>query len=303
MAEDSLYDGLCRAAGEENVWKNEDMSRHVTFRAGGRAAYFVEPPSARALVAVLSFLTAKSAGYFVMGNGSNLLVRDEGYRGVIVKVGNAFSDIRINRAKRELFFGAGVYLSKAAAMAAEYSFTGMEFAAGIPGMIGGAVAMNAGAYGGEFKDIIDRVWLMDPAGRELILHNADMEFGYRTSLLQKTQLICTGVSVVLQEGKQEEINTKMQELMNARKEKQPLEYPSAGSTFKRPEGYYAGKLIMDAGLRGFSVGDACVSEKHCGFIVNKGKATASDICSLIDKVKEIVYTKSGVMLEPEVKII
>lgn len=303
ISKDRIYESLCEIAGRENVFTDEDMSRHVTFRAGGRAKYFLTPPSKQAMAAMLSYLRAQHINYYIIGNGSNLLVRDEGYDGVIVKIGGAFSDIKIDLEKNQLYFGAGTYLSKAAGVALEHSLTGMEFAAGIPGMIGGAVAMNAGAYGGELKDIIDQVWVMNTDGRELCLSNEEMQFGYRTSLLQKEKFICLGASVILQRGSSDEIAKKMQELLEARKEKQPLEYPSAGSTFKRPEGYFAGKLIMEAGLRGFSVGEACVSEKHCGFVVNKGKATATDIINVIDKVTEMVYKSFGIKLEPEVKII
>ena len=303
LENDRIEEALCDMAGKENVFRNEDMGKHVTFKAGGKADFLVMPAGIKSLAACLSYVTQNHIPYYVMGNGSNLLVKEEGYQGVILKIGNAFSDIRVNIEKHTMELGAGVYLSKAASTALENGFSGMEFAAGIPGMIGGAVAMNAGAYGGEMKDIVEKVWVMNREGKELILPNQEMQFGYRTSILQKEPLICLGVTLRLQEGQKAVIAEKMQELMEARREKQPLEYPSAGSTFKRPEGYFAGKLIMEAGLKGFHVGDACVSEKHCGFVVNKGNATAGEIQKVIDKVAEIVYKKSGVQLEPEVKII
>lgn len=298
---ESIYHGLCEIIGKENVLTDENMAKHTTFKAGGNAKYFVLPEDENQLAMLIKYLNKNNTKYYVVGNGSNLLVRDSGYEGVIIKIGKNMSEIKINN--NVLICQAGAYLSKVANLAFDNSLSGLEFAAGIPGMIGGAVAMNAGAYGGEFKDVVTKVWLLDKEGNNICLSNSEMEFDYRKSVVQKYGYIVTSVELSLDEGEKEEIGNKMNEFLKARKEKQPLEYPSAGSTFKRPKGYFAGKLIMDAGLAGESVGGASVSEKHCGFIINKGNATATDIINLMDKVSNIVYEKYGVRLEPEVKII
>ena len=296
----SLYSMLCDITGEKNVFENVDMKKHTTFRAGGRAKYFVTPENKETLSKLIVYLEGK-CNYYVIGNGSNLLVRDEGYDGVIIKIGQNMSSCVVK--DKEIQCEAGVYLSKVANEALNNSLTGFEFAAGIPGMIGGAVAMNAGAYGGEFKDIVKEVTLLDKKGGIFTLKGEEMGFGYRKSIVQEKDYIVLSTVLTLEKGDKVKIQDRMDELMRLRKEKQPLEFPSAGSTFKRPEGYFAGKLIMDAGLRGYSVGDARVSEKHCGFVVNKGNATATDIIELIENVTEIVKDKFGVTLETEVKII
>lgn len=297
----SIYEELCNFTDKKNIYENEDMKSHVTFRAGGKARYFVTPESNEELGKLISYVSNNNIKYFVMGNGSNLLFKDEGFDGVVIKIGKPFSEIRVNG--DEIYCGAGALLSKVASAAYDNSLTGFEFAAGIPGFIGGAVAMNAGAYGGEFKDVVVKVFAVDSDGKNVEFDNSQMEFGYRTSAIQNNNYIVTGALIKLRNGNKTEILEEMNRLMTARKEKQPLEFPSAGSTFKRPEGYFAGKLIMDAGLRGYSVGDACVSEKHCGFVINKGNATASDIIKLIENVSDIVFEKFGVRLETEVKII
>lgn len=292
---------LVEIVGEENFYIDEDMSRHTTFRAGGKAKYFVTPKNTEDLRKVIAYVREQEIKYYVIGNGSNLLVRDAGFDGVIIKIGTAFDEICFDGTV--MTCGAGAFVSKIAAVACENSLSGLEFAAGIPGLVGGAIAMNAGAYGGEFKDIVQSVNLMDLEGNEITLSGEEMEFEYRKSIVQKKDYIVLGTVLKLQQGDRQEIADKMNGFLAARKEKQPLEYPSAGSTFKRPEGYFAGKLIMDAGLRGFAVGGACVSEKHCGFIINKNHATATDIENLIEKVSDIVYDKFKVRLETEVKII
>ncbi len=292
---------LVEIVGEENFYIDEDMSRHTTFRAGGKAKYFVTPKNTEDLRRVIAYVREQEIKYYVIGNGSNLLVRDAGFDGVIIKIGTAFDEICLDGTV--MTCGAGAFVSKIAAVACENSLSGLEFAAGIPGLVGGAIAMNAGAYGGEFKDIVQSVNLMDLEGNEITLSGEEMEFEYRKSIVQKKDYIVLGTVLKLQQGDRQEIADKMNGFLAARKEKQPLEYPSAGSTFKRPEGYFAGKLIMDAGLRGFAVGGACVSEKHCGFIINKNHATATDIENLIEKVSNIVYDKFKVRLETEVKII
>ena len=292
---------LVEIVGEENFYIDEDMSRHTTFRAGGKAKYFVTPKNTEDLRRVIAYVREQEIKYYVIGNGSNLLVRDAGFDGVIIKIGTAFDEICLDGTV--MTCGAGAFVSKIAAVACENSLSGLEFAAGIPGLVGGAIAMNAGAYGGEFKDIVQSVNLMDLEGNEITLSGEEMEFEYRKSIVQKKDYIVLGTVLKLQQGDRQEIADKMNGFLAARKEKQPLEYPSAGSTFKRPEGYFAGKLIMDAGLRGFAVGGACVSENHCGFIINKNHATATDIENLIEKVTNIVYDKFKVRLETEVKII
>lgn len=297
---DSIYRDMCSILGEENVFLDEDMKKHTTFKAGGKAKYFVTPDSIEKVSELISYLEGK-VKYYIIGNGSNLLVKDDGFDGIIVKIGQKLAKYEINGNK--IICEAGAFVAKIANEALENGLTGLEFAAGIPGMIGGAVAMNAGAYGGEFKDIITKVVLLDKNGKIFELSNEEMDFAYRKSIVQQNEYIVLAAEMELQKGNRIEISEKMEKFLKARRDKQPLEYPSAGSTFKRPEGYFAGKLIMDAGLKGFSVGDACVSEKHCGFVINKGNATATDIICLMNEVAKIVKEKYNVILEPEVKII
>ena len=236
--------------------------------------------------------------YFVIGNGSNLLVGDKGYHGIILYLGDGMDQIQVDG--NRLTIQAGCLMSRIAREACEHALTGFEFASGIPGSIGGGVVMNAGAYDGELGQIVTKVWVMNEEGEILVLNNQDMEFGYRTSVIKKRPFIVVQVEMELQPGNQEEIAAKMTELNRRRRDKQPLQYPSAGSTFKRPQGYFAGKLIMDAGLRGYSIGGACVSEKHCGFIINKNHASAADVAEVICEVQERVKEKFGVTLETEV---
>ncbi len=272
---------------------------HTTFRVGGPADYFVMPESSGEVQQVISLCREEKMPYYVIGNGSNLLVSDEGYRGVILQIYRTMSRIEVEgtliRAQ------AGALLSAIAAKAYENSLTGFEFAAGIPGTIGGASVMNAGAYGGEMKDVIRSVTVLDQDGKIRKIEREDLEMGYRTSIISKEGYITLEAEIELSEGKPEEIKALMDDLRTRRVTKQPLEYPSAGSTFKRPEGYFAGKLIQDTGLAGFQVGGAQVSEKHCGFVINKENATAADIDSLMRQVSEKVKEKFGVTLEPEVK--
>lgn len=280
----------------------EPMSKHTTFRVGGPADIFAMPAGIAELEGMIRWCNERAVPYYIIGNGSNLLVGDEGIRGVVIQIGEAFSGIEIGE-DNTIWVQAGCMLSKAAKVAAEHSLTGMEFASGIPGTIGGAVMMNAGAYGGEMKDIIDCVTLLMPAGEIIILPQDQMEFGYRNSIVSKENYIVLEVKLQLQQGNSKTIAERMRELNEARREKQPLEYPSAGSTFKRPEGYFAGKLIMDAGLSGYRVGGAQVSEKHCGFVVNRGNATAKDIVTLIHDVRSRVEETFQVDLEPEIRMI
>ena len=273
-----FYDALTQLTAEKNVLTDEPMKKHVTFRVGGAADYFVSPESAEEVQKII--LLCKEAGmpYYILGNGSNLLVSDHGYRGVIIQIYKSMSEVSV---KGELVTAqAGALLSAIAAKAAEESLTGFEFASGIPGTIGGAAVMNAGAYGGEMKDVLEQVTVLTKEGELLTLPREELEMGYRTSRVARNQYIVLEAVIRLTHGEQKQIRETMNELKEKRTTKQPLEYPSAGSTFKRPEGYFAGKLIEDAGLRGFQVGGAQVSEKHCGFVINKDNATAAEALSL-----------------------
>ena len=297
----NLLDELAAAAGRENVLVDEPMERHTTFRIGGPADYFVTPDHEQALADVIA--CAKNAGipWVVIGNGSNLLVGDKGIRGVVIQLFRNFSQVRVDGAC--IYAQAGAMLAGVTKLAAQHGLTGLEFASGIPGTIGGGTVMNAGAYGGELKDVITSVRLLGQDGQIREVPGDQMAFGYRTSAAQTDGSLVLGVKMELSEGDPARIAARMEELKQQRTEKQPLDKPSAGSTFKRPEGYFAGKLIMDAGLRGYRVGGAQVSEKHCGFVVNVGGATAQDVRTLMEDVREKVREQFGVTLEPEVKML
>ena len=296
-----VIDALSKIVLKENIVKDEPMSRHTTFRCGGPAALFLRPGSEDELVRVVSLLKDKGHPYMLLGNGSNLLVSDKGYEGVVISL-ERLSELSLE-GETCIRAQAGVLNSRIASFARENSLTGFEFAAGIPGTIGGAMIMNAGAYGGEMKLITTSVRAITPDGEVKELTAEDCDFGYRTSALKREGYVVLSALLQLQKGNEKEITDLMTELALKRKDKQPLEYPSAGSTFKRPEGYFAGKLIQDAGLKGFSVGDAAVSEKHCGFVINKGQATSADIYKLIREVQKKVFEDSGVTLEPEVILV
>ena len=284
---------------KDRIRQNEPMKNHTTFRVGGPADIFLTP-SAEELPAVLSVCREEQMPVTVIGNGSNLLVGDQGIRGVVICIGSGMRGIRVDGEK--IFLEAGVTLAAAAQQAAKAGLAGLDFASGIPGTFGGAVVMNAGAYGGEMKDVIVSVRVISEDGEILTLSKEELDLSYRHSVIpERGYLVIDGELLLTREKDPDQITERMEELKKKRIEKQPLEYPSAGSTFKRPEGYFAGKLIMDAGLRGFSVGGAAVSEKHCGFVINKGNATAADICALMDEVTRIVKEKYAVTLEPEVK--
>lgn len=294
----SIYDYIEKIVPQENILFDEPMSRHTTFRVGGAAKCLIKVNNKEQMKKLIPYLHMTGQNFFILGNGSNLLVGDKGYSGILVKLGDGMESVTVEGERMKI--SAGTLLSKAASAARENELTGMEFASGIPGTVGGAIVMNAGAYGGEMKQIVESVEVMNMEGEILVLDNDTMEFGYRKSVIKSRPFIVLETVLCLQKGKQEEISSKMEELSRLRREKQPLEYASAGSTFKRPEGYFAGKLIMDAGLRGFSIGGAKVSEKHCGFIVNSGNATAADIREVIDEVQKCVKAKFGVTLEREV---
>lgn len=301
MENNSIKNMFCMTLGSDNVRLHEPMKKHTTFRIGGPADYYLCPHSTEELQKILQICRENKLEFFILGNGSNLLVSDKGYRGVVIQLWKNFSDIETE--DNTITVKAGALLSKVAAEALEESLTGMEFASGIPGTMGGAVMMNAGAYGGEMKDIIREVTVLTREGELLTLSKEEMNFGYRTSVVKEKGYVVISAELQLRKGDREEIRKVMDELKERRVTKQPLDMPSAGSTFKRPEGYFAGKLIMDAGLRGFSVGGAQISEKHCGFVVNKGDATAADVLGLIGEVQKRVQEKFGVALEPEVKFL
>ena len=285
----------------EDIKINEPMNKHTSFRVGGPAKIFLKVHSEEILSKVLQALNERKLSYFVLGNGSNLLISDSGYDGVMIYLGEKFAGIEVNG--NEIKAGAAVFLGKVARKALEEELTGLEVAAGIPGTLGGGVVMNAGAYGGELSQVVTGVRAMNAVGKIVRLEKNELLLGYRTSIFKIQPFVILEVTMELQKGDKLEISGKMEEYTKARMEKQPLEYPSAGSTFKRPEGHFAGKLIMDAGLRGFSVGDAQVSEKHCGFVINRGNATAADIRSLMKEVQNKVREQFGVELEPEVIIL
>ena len=295
---EGIINAIEQIVSASNVLENEPMSRHTTFRTGGPASLFIRPENKDQLVEVMALIKKLGTEFFVLGNGSNLLISDEGFDGVVISL-SKMNDIHLEGDK-DIYAEAGAMNSQIAAFARDNGLKNFEFAAGIPGTIGGAMIMNAGAYGGEMKLVTRSVTVLSPEGEIMVLDNASMEFGYRSSAIKGRGYIVISVLLSLEKGDKETITQNMQELAAKRREKQPLEFPSAGSTFKRPEGYFAGKLIEDAGLRGFSVGDAAVSEKHCGFVINKGNATSAEIYELICEVKKRVYENSGVTLEPEV---
>ena len=295
---ESFLEGLKKIT--EQCFAQEKMSSHTTFRAGGPAEYYIRPKRAQ-VAEIVSLCKAWEIPWLVIGNGSNLLVGDKGIAGVVIELGREASEVAAegNVIKAE----AGAVLSAVARTAADHSLTGMEFASGIPGTIGGAVVMNAGAYGGEMKQIIRKVTVLTPEGQEKVLTLEELDLGYRHSCIPENDYIVLDTELELKTGNSEVIQEQMAKLRSQRSKKQPLEYASAGSTFKRPEGYFAGKLIQDAGLRGFQVGDAQVSEKHCGFVINRGGATAAEIRELIRQVQDKVEANSGVRLETEVRFL
>ena len=292
---------FCDLLGEDRVFTEEAMSQHTTFKIGGPADYFLMPDKGEDVGRVIKICKEKEIPYFILGNGSNLLVGDGGYRGAVIQIYRNMSSVTVEG--NEITAQAGALLSAVAAAAKNASLTGFEFAGGIPGTIGGAGVMNAGAYGGEMKDVLTEVTVMNAEGDIFTLPTEELELGYRTSIIKTAGYIVLEAKIRLKEGDPEVIRETMKDLTIRRTTKQPLEYPSAGSTFKRPEGYFAGKLIMDSGLAGYQVGGAQVSEKHCGFVINAGDATARDVRTLMDNVRDIVYKKYGVTLEPEVKFL
>ena len=301
MIETSIWKEIEAFASEGAFLYDEPLRNHTTFRVGGKADAFLSVNNEEELKKAIQICKEKSLPYFILGNGSNILVSDEGFRGLVIAIGDKMADITVEGTK--ITAQAGALLSTVAQTAAKHSLTGMEFASGIPGSIGGAIVMNAGAYDGEMKMIVDTVTLLSEDGQVRTFTCDEMEFGYRTSRIKREKGIVLSVTLSLTEGDVEAIQAKMKDFAARRRDKQPLEYPSAGSTFKRPEGMFAGKLIMDAGLRGYSVGGAQVSEKHCGFVINKGDATATDVYTLIGDVQKKVKEEFGVTLEREVILV
>lgn len=294
-----FYEQLIQITDKESVLSDELMSRHTTFKIGGAADYFVTPNNIEETQKIIQLCNKEDIPFYILGNGSNLLVSDKGYRGVVIQLYKKMNRVEVNG--EQLRVQTGALLSQIANAALKNSLTGFEFAAGIPGTLGGAVVMNAGAYGGEMKDVLDKVTVLTKEGEVLTLTKDELELGYRTSIIKKKNYIVVEAVISLTQGEESEIKALMDDLKEKRITKQPLEYPSAGSTFKRPEGHFAGKLIEDAGLRGFQVGGAQVSEKHCGFVINKDNAAAADVVKLMQEVSDIVEEKFGVPLEPEVK--
>ena len=299
---DNIIDIIANVVSRENIIVNEPLKKHTTFKIGGDADFFVSPASGDEVALLIKTLKEQGINYYVLGNGSNVLAPDEGYSGVIIYVGENLSDIEIIN-DTIIKVQAGAMLSKTAHVALDNSLTGMEFAAGIPGSVGGAIVMNAGAYGGEIKDILVSATVCDTEGNIITIPMNELKLAYRYSIIEEKQYTVLSAVFKLQKGNKEDIRFTMSELAKKRREKQPLELPSAGSTFKRPEGYFAGKLIEDSGLRGYTVGGAQVSEKHCGFVVNKGDATSYDVKKLMQDVSDEVYKQFGVRIEPEIKIL
>ncbi len=282
-----------------DVFFDEPMKKHTSFKIGGNADILFLPKNKSDVIKVINFCTENHIKYFVMGNGTNLLISDTGFRGVIIKINKKMNVVKINYEKKEIWAEAGILLSILANQALENNFSGMEFASGIPGTLGGAICMNAGAYGREIKDIF--------VSAEVLYKNKikimeDLKFDYRKSLIDKNYVVLSA-KIKLNAGSHDEIKNKMDEYKTKRKNSQPLNFFSAGSTFKRPKNNFAGKLIMDAGLADYKIGGACVSKKHCGFIINLGDATAKDVLNLIRYVKQVVYEKFGVQLEEEIKFL
>lgn len=301
MNKEYIYENLLNILDKEDIKLDEPMRKHISFRVGGPADILVKPRTEEQLKNVFSLIKKENIPYLIIGNGSNLLIKDGGIRGIVIEISDNFNAFSIEGNK--LTVQSGALLSVVGKSVLREELKGFEFAAGIPGTIGGALAMNAGAYGGEMKDMVKSVRLMDTDGNIVEFSNEQMEFGYRRSILSRTNYVVLSAEIELEKGNYDEIKAKMADFTQRRVTKQPLSLPSAGSTFKRPEGNFAGKLIEDSGLRGLTLRGAQVSEKHCGFVVNLGNANAKDLLDLMYVVKSTVKTKFGVILEEEVKIL
>ena len=299
-----MFEALAAEAKKlgSDVEYNASMSKYTSFKAGGEADLLITPDSISSLREIICFCKENGISYFILGNGSNVLVRDSGFDGAVIRLGTKLSKITL-KDENTIIAEAGASLKSICMFALEHSLTGLEFAYGIPGTLGGAVYMNAGAYGGEMKDVLYSVSHIDSEGNFGAFTKDELGLSYRHSVYSENGFTVTSAEIVLKKGNYDDIKSKMNELMSKRKEKQPIEFPSAGSTFKRPEGYFAGTLIEECGLKGKTIGGAEVSTKHAGFIINKNKATATDILDLIKLVQDAVYEKYSVHLETEVKII
>ncbi len=296
-----ILKGLSRYTNPENILTDEPMKDHTTFKIGGNADFLVSPSSVEEISNIISFIKENHINFAVIGNGSNILVSDKGFRGVIIRLHKSFADYTVE--DESITAQGGILLSRLASVALENSLTGLEFASGIPGSLAGATFMNAGAYGPEMKDVIEEVTFLDKDCEIKTIGVKECDFGYRTSYFSKNDAIVLTVKLKLKKGNKDEIKKTMEELSKRRLDKQPLTFPSAGSVFKRPQGHFAGALVEQAGLKNYSIGGAMVSEKHAGFIINTGNATCEDVLNLIEYIKKIVYEKFGVTLEPEVRIL
>lgn len=297
----NILSNLENITSKNNILIDEPLKNHTTFKIGGNADFLVMPETKDEIVTLIKFLKDNNINYFVIGNGSNLLVNDEGFRGVIVKMGTQFSNATVSGNK--IILDAGITLKKISNILTEESLKGFEELSGIPGSLGGAIYMNAGAYGREIKDVLYDVTFINKSGEIETLKIEDIEMKYRETLFSKENLVVLGATLILEKGDKEEISKRVREVTKMRVDKQPLNYPSAGSTFKRPEGHFAGKLIEDANLKGYTVGGAKISKKHAGFVINYNNATFNDVITLTENVKKEVKDKFGVELELEVKVL
>lgn len=304
------YNKLRTIFSEENIKIEEPLKKYTSFKIGGNAEFLVSPSNIEEVVSITRLCKNERIPYYIIGNGSNLLVGDKGYRGLIIHISDKLNGCKVQKLRDiegieyyQVEAEAGIMLSDLASQIADNELTGFEFASGIPGSLGGALTMNAGAYGGEMKDCVTSARVIDENGEIITLNFMELDLGYRSSAIQKRGLVVLSVGFQFAKGTKEAILSMMKELAKKREEKQPLDLPSAGSAFKRPEGYFAGKLIMDAGLRGYRVGDIMISTKHCGFVVNVGEGCAKDVKALLSHVDNTVYEKYGVHLEPEVRFL
>ena len=301
MDKKEIYNLLSQIIDENSIYIDEPMNIRTSLRVGGPADILVRPKTEEEIGNIFKMVNELNIPFLVKGNGSNILIKDGGFRGLVIEISDNFSDFEIRGTEVEIQSGALLSVIGRAVM--EKSLTGFEFASGIPGTLGGALAMNAGAYGGEMKNIVKSVRLMNIEGQIVEFTNEEMNFGYRHSRLTDESWIAISAIISLEKGDYAEIKARMEDLALQRRTKQPLEYPSAGSTFKRPTGYFAGKLIQDSNLKGVSIGGAQVSSKHSGFVINYNKASAKDIVDLIEHIKKTVFECQGVHLEEEVKIL
>lgn len=292
---------ICDKYGVE-FFVDEPLSKYTSFEIGGKCDILVKPNNSDCIVEIIEHCRKNEIKYYILGKGSNVLVSDNGLRGVVIVISSALSSVWL-KDDEHIYCDAGASLSKVCAFAKENGLTGLEFAYGIPGSVGGALFMNAGAYGGEMKDVVESCFYLDEDLKVREMKADEMSLSYRHSIFSEKDYVILGVNLSLKKGDKAEITAKMSELMEKRRSKQPLEYPSAGSTFKRPEGDFAGRLIEVSGLKGYTCGGAQVSEKHSGFVINKGGATCADVLGVVSAVKEKVYADSGIMLECEIRIL